>query len=264
MSQINFGENVQDNNESVGGWSADDSGVQAVILTAAYITVSKKGSSAVNFATKNKEGDERNHTIYFTNGKGEVFYTDKKTGEARKLPGYQILDNICLATCGKTFMQVYQAKQIKTIDLYDSESRKEIPTQVPTLPAMCKKLVKLGIIKVSENGFKNGKQTNERREKNEIHMVFIAASNLTPKEAASGVTEPKQYNKWVKYWEGRVKDNFKAVEEEEEANVGVNPFATPTDADDMFGDDTPATATTTTSSATTAPEMEEEEDDPFA
>ena len=266
INNINFGENVEDNTESVGGWSADDSGIQKVIITEAYITQSAKGASAVNLTTKNKEGDERRYTLYFTNTKGEVFYTNKKSGKAVKLPGYQLLDNLCLATCGKPFMEVFKAKQKKTIDLYDAESRREIPQTVPVLPMMCKKLVKLGIIKVISNGFKNGAATNDKRETNEIHMVFNAANDLTPKEVANGKTEPKMYNDWVKHWTGNVKDTYKPIEGAVGTSMGDNPFSTPTDTSDLFGaeeEDTPATASEQAPVQESAP-VDAEEEDPFA
>ncbi|QGH72762.1 MAG: single stranded DNA binding protein [Podoviridae sp. ctLUJ1] len=265
---VNFGENVEDGTESVGGWSADDSGIQKVIITEAYITQSAKGASAVNLTTKNKEGDERRYTIYFTNAKGEVFYMNKQSGKAVKLPGYQLLDNICLATCGKPFMEVYKAKQKKTIDLYDKESRREIPQTVPVLPLMCKKLVKLGIIKVISNGFKNGAATNDKRETNEIHMVFNAANDLTPKEAANGKTEPKLYNEWVKHWTGNAKDTYKPIEGVVGANMGDNPFSLPTDSVDLFGAESdatePADGLPMTETHAAAPVAQEEEEDPFA
>lgn len=274
MSDINFGGgDVVDNTESVGGWTADDSGTQLVILTEAYLSESKNGALALNIQTQDKEQNERRYTIYFTNRNKEVFYTDKKTKEKRKLPGYQTVDNLCKAICGKTFMEVNKAAKNKVIDLYDFESRKEIPTEVKTFPAMLKKPVLLGVIKIVKNKFAKGKETNEKVEVNEIHMVFRKEDKRTPKEVEDKVKECKQHDKWVKYWDGRVKDDFKEVEEVEEESSGENPFDdSDSDDADLFGEDSSDdSASTDTDSeeeeteADSEPNVaDDEEEDPFA
>lgn len=269
MSQeINFGGNdVVDNQETVGGgWTADDSGTQLVVLTEAYLTESAKGALAFNLKTKDKEGNERAYQIYFTNRNKEVFYTDKKTQEKRKLPGYQMVDNICKAACGKTFMEVNKTAKKKVIDLYDFESRKEIPTEVKAFPAVLKKPLILGIIKIVKNKYKNGKETSEKIEVNEIHMVFRKEDKRTPKEVDNGVTEPKNHEKWVKYWDGRVKDEYKEVEDEEE-NTGENPFGEDSSDDsDLFGGDDESSEESEKEEETSSePDLDDEdEEDPFA
>lgn len=272
-TEINFGEgDVVDNSENVGGgWSADESGVQLVVLTEAYLTESQHGALAFNFSTKDKEANERRYQIYFTNRKKEVFYTDKKTKEKRKLPGYQTVDNICKAVCGKTFMEVNKTAKNKVIDLFDFESRKEIPTEVKSFPAVLKKPVLLGVIKIVKNKYAKGKETNDKVEVNEVNMVFRKSDKLTPKEVDEKKTEPKQHDRWVKYWTDRVKDEFKEVEVEEEESTGENPFADDSSDDsDLFGSDDDSSEETsedTTEEETTSePDVteEDEEEDPFA
>lgn len=265
MTDINFGEDVQENSENVGGWSADDSGIQTVMFDLAYQTESKNGAYALNLNSKDKDGNERRYTIYFTNRNKEVFYIDKKTQEKKMLPGYQLINNLCLAACGKSFQEVVKASKKKVIDLYDFESRSDVPTEVTTYPAMCKKVLKIGVIKVSKNKFVKGKETNEKVEVNEIHTAFRKDDNLTPKEVKDKVKEAKAYPKWVKYWDGRVKDEFKAVEETEEESSGANPFGDGNDStdDDLFGsDDTPKEEPTKTEEPSASDD--EDEEDPFA
>lgn len=270
MSDINFGGNdVVENEERIGGWTADESGIQLAMFTEAFLTESKNGAYALNLKSVDKDQNERSYQIYFTNRNKEVFYSDKKTGDKRMLPGYQLINNICLAACGKTFQEVAAASKKKVIDLYDRESRKEIPTETTTYPAMCKKVLKLGVIKISKNKYVKGKEVNERVEVNEINMVFRKADDLTPKEASEKAKEPKAYAKWVKYWDGRVKDEFKEVEESVEDSAGANPFGdgnTSTDADLFGSDDTESSEEPESKSE---PETEgnvdsEEEEDPFA
>jgi hypothetical protein len=273
--ELNFGgnEEIVENTESVGGWSADESGVQAVIVTVAYLTKSINGASMFNMETLDKNENKRRYTICISNVKGETFYTDKKTQEKRMLPGYQLVNNLCMATAGKPFKDVYAAGKDKSIDLMDWESRKEIPTMVKTFPSIYKKLVKLGVIKKIENARKGGKPTNEQREVNEIHTVFHASDNRTPKEVANKVADAVMFAKWEKYWVGRTKDEFKPVEATEEQSSGVDPFGADTsDSVDPFGESSDKEETSTkseNSSETTSepePDVTEDEDDvdPFA
>lgn len=266
---FDFGnDDLHENEERVGGggFTADDSNASLVIFENAYLTQSKNGAWAANLQSKNKAGDERSYQVYFTNRKGEVFYTDSKTKNRVKLPGYQLLDSIALATCGKSFKEVLDNTKTKVIDLYDYESRKDVPTEVQTLPLICKKAIILGVIKKIDNKYKNGKKTSEKRESNEIHMVFRKEDKLTPKEHASGATEPKMYSKWIAYWQepARFKDEYEEVEDDE-SSMGDSPFGATTDDTDLFGsDEAPTTEATTEASSEPAASDDGEEEDPFA
>lgn len=267
-NQFNFGtEELQENEERVGGggFTADESNASLVLFENAYLTQSKHGAWAVNLQSKNKAGDERAYQIYFTNRKGEVFYKDKKSGNSVKLPGYQLLDSIALATCGKSFKEVLDNTKTKVIDLYDYESRKDVPTEVQTLPLICKKALILGVIKKIDNKFKNGKKTSEKRESNEIHMAFRKEDKLTPKEHASGASEPKMYNQWVAYWQepARVKDEYEQVEDEE-SSMGDSPFGDTSTDTDLFGSDDSATNEERSETKPEPNVADEEEEDPFA
>lgn len=266
--QFIFGnEELQDNEERVsgGGFTADESNASLVIFENVYLTQSQHGAWAANLQSKNKNGDERSYQIYFTNRKGEVFYKDKKSGNNVKLPGYQLLDSIALATCGKSFQEVLKAAKNKVIDLYDYESRKDVPTEVKTLPLICKKALIIGVIKKVDNKFKNGKKTSEKRESNEIHMAFRKEDKLTAKEYASGATEPKMYNQWVAYWQepARFKDEYEVVEDED-SSMGDSPFGLTSDDVDLFNsDETDSSSEDTTTSEPNLADKQEEEEDPF-
>lgn len=275
---LHFGTDVQESEISVGGssWSVDDTHLTGrVILTAAYFTETQKGSTVLNLATADKEGNERSYSLIITNRNGETFYavkdrkTQKPTGEQRMLPGFQLANDICYATTGKSFQDNYKSCKKKTIDLMDWESRKEIPTEVLTMPTILKKPMLLGVIKLIDNKWKGGKALNEKRESNEIHIVFNK-DGLTSKEVRENETETKTKDKWVKYWlEGdnapRVKDTYKHIEGlDEEESSGSDPFGTgeaSTEKDPFADSDDEAS---TDSEPAQEPNVADDEEDPFA
>lgn len=259
--ELVFGDDIQEGEERIGGgWSADESHVKLYGIETAFITKSTGGATAVNLHVATKEGDKRQFTIYISNKKGETFYVDKKTSRKVMLPGYQLVNNICLAATGHGFQEVFKAAKMKTIELYDRESRKEIPQEVKTLVALHKKGLKLGIIKTISNGYKNGKPTNDKREGNEIHMVFRKEDNKTPKEHADGV-ESAAYAKWQEYWIGRDRNDWKEVAEQE--NEGENLFGETASDDDLFGDSTDTASPEPTTSAEPSV-ADDDEENPFA
>lgn len=253
------GNDVEDNVERVGGFAADESAVYTKGITQAYLSISKNGAYAINLATKNKEGDERNYQFYFTNRAGQTFYT--KGGKKMQLPGYALLNAICMLTCNQTAQQVLSKPKKQVIDLMDWESRKEVPTEVKTYPQICKKALKLGIVKVISNAYNKGKITNTKREQNEIKMVFNAKSLLTITELAGNLDEPKLHAQWVKTWAGREDDQFVLQEAVESVEEGDDPFG----ADDDDADENKSTkaADTASKSKPAADDVEEDEDDMF-
>lgn len=249
--EFDFGGNdVEEVEERIGGdWSTDDSNIYLKGITQAWLTQSSKGAYAMNLNTKDKEGNERSYQFYFTNRAGQVYYT--KNGKKRHLPGYTLLNAICTLTCGKSAKDVLSKGKLKVINLMDWESRTEVPTEVKTFPQLCKKAILFGIIKKVDNRYKNGKPTNEKREQNEISMVFEKGTKLTVTEKARGDTEPKLHGEWLKRWEGNIDDQF--VQVEEAVDAGDNPFDADYDTDASSG----FTDTATTDDA-------DDDDDMFA
>ena len=254
------GNDVEDNEERIGGWAADESDVYVKAITQAFLTQSPKGAYAINLSTKDKEGNERDYQFYFTNRAGATYYT--KSGKKHQLPGYALLNSICMTISGQTAQQVLSKPKKAVIDLMDWESRKEVPTEVKTYPQICKKPVKLAIVKVIDNAYKKGKITNEPREKNEIKMAFDAKTNLTITEVAKGLKEPKLHEGWLKQWKGKPDNQFVKQEDEEEIEV--------TDGDDPFGaedealDDVMGGTATTDADATSADSADDDDEDMFS
>lgn len=221
--KVNFGEKPLVENEERQGWSADDSGLYPVVIREAYITQSQHGAYALNLQTESPKKEKRNHTIYFTNRAGDVFYVDKKTKENKMMPNYQLFTEMFAVAGGITFQESLGKTKAKTLMLMDWESRKEVPTKVETLPAIVGKRLILGIKKGVKNKFSKGKETAEKQEYNEIVKTFDFSTGASLKEmqaqAKSTSKVPlklKDKDKWIKYWDERIEDKYNPIESEEE------------------------------------------------
>lgn len=66
--------------------------------------------------------------IWMTNKNGDVTYKDKRSGEEKNLPGYNTVNALCMLMASKEVgdMDVEE----KTLNLFDFESRKEVPQAV--------------------------------------------------------------------------------------------------------------------------------------
>ena len=104
--------------------------------------------------------------------------------------------------------QIYEEE--KTIKLYDSEAKKELPKAVPMLVEALGLEVSLGIVKVLEN--KNEKQgdeyvpTAETRELNATDKVFHTETRMTVVEAREGAEVAKFWDSWLERNKGNTRD----------------------------------------------------------
>ena len=193
---------------SFGPW---ESGAYPVVIDMAYLHQSEGGAYAVNFTFKTQDAKELRQTIYVTNKKGETFYT--KEGKDYDLPGYLLVNSICLLTVGKALEEL--DKTNKTLKIYSFVAKSEVPTEVPVFLDLIGETVTLGLHKVREN--KNVKQngkyvpTNEERILNEVDKVFQAETNLTVSEIVNEQEEAEFYAKWVEKNDGVLRDKYKAV-----------------------------------------------------
>lgn len=207
------GKDVEQAKDTLGGGSfIRESNIYVGDIVVAYLTESQNGATAVNFEIKMEDGNNYRETIYVSNRDGETFYT--KDGKKYPLPGFTTVDNICFITTEKGLSD--QETEDKTLMLWDFESGKEIPREVPVLAELSGQTVALGILQVKENkNVKNestGKYepTNEVRELNTINTVFHPEAKVTVNEALEG-RDPDFWDAWIKRNEGRLVDKYKEV-----------------------------------------------------
>lgn len=172
-----------------------DSGVVPVKINYAYLgSASASAAVSVNFEFENEEGKKLKYTTWVTNKEGNNYYVDKQTSQPKYLPGFELVDDIAKVALGKEISEV--EKGTATLNIYNSEIKKEVPTEVQIFEELAGAELLLGVIKVQK--FKQVRNdatgayedTAEIKNTNDIKRVFHT-SGLTSIEMESGATEPE-------------------------------------------------------------------------
>ena len=122
-----------------------------------------------------------------------------------------------LTTGGKDFAPGQLVVEPRTIKLYSSESKKEVPTEVAMCVEMLGKPVTGGVIKrivdknkKSDQTDANGKiiylPTGETRAENELVKLFRTRDRMTVTEILSKAEQAAFADKWAAKWNGQVDD----------------------------------------------------------
>lgn len=246
-NEYNANEAVDKDVVGGGGFKALASNVYGFEVNHAYFSTAKSGAKAVNLELQTDEGGKHRFTVYITNKEGSIKYKDKQTGEMKYLPGFLTIDALCLLTCGKPLMEVQGMAETKTINLYNFDLKKEVPTDVPMLMPILKHKVKAAIVERIENkSVKNQstgqyEPTNEKRTINEIIKFFRERDNLTTAEIRARQTDAKFMKDWLAVWENKPDDRFKEVAQAGNSGVpggafagGAEPQGTTAGQDNLF------------------------------
>lgn len=225
-------ENAVEKDVVGGGFKALTSAVYQFEILLAYFSKSKGGAKAVNLELKNTATNTKHRfTVYVSNKEGSIKYKDKNTGELKYLPGFQSMDSLCLLAAGKPLVTLQEAAETKTINLYNYDQKKEVPTDVPMLMPLLGKMIKAGVLEVIENKkVKNQstgqfEPTNEKRNLNELDKFFRDRDDMTVGEIMAKKAEPTFIKEWKEKWDGKPNDKFKAVAENGNAGIPGGAFA---------------------------------------
>ena len=201
-------EGLEETTDRLGGFQIRTTDIYPATIKAAYAGQSAGGARNVTIVAELPDG-EYSETIYVTNKKGENWFPNQNDKSKKvPLPGFTTIDDICLVTTGKPLAE--QETEEKTIKLYDSEAKKELPKAVPMLVEALGLEVSLGIVKVLEN--KNEKQgdeyvpTAETRELNATDKVFHTETRMTVVEAREGAEVAKFWDSWLERNKGNTRD----------------------------------------------------------
>jgi len=198
--------------DSLGGFSPLESGAYDAEIKALYVTTSASGAMALNLVA-DVEGREYRETIYITNKNKENFFTSKQTGKKVPLPGFTIINDLCLCAIGKELCEL--DTETKVVKVYDFETKQELPKEVPMVTDVLGSKVCLGILKeVVDKNMKSGDSyvpSGETREQNTINKVFHAETHMTVNEAKDGKKEATFYDKWVQKHAGKTVNRSKGA-----------------------------------------------------
>jgi hypothetical protein len=202
-------EGLEKSQDRLGGFSPLDSGVYIAKIKALYAGQSAGGAMSITLLAELQNGKEYRETVYVTNKEGKNFFLNKDDRTKKvPLPGFTVADDLCLIATGKPLAE--QDTEEKVINVYDYETKKELPKSVPMIVEAIGQEVSLGIIKQVVN--KNVKQgteyvaTAETREENFIDKVFHPTLKLSVAEARNGQDEPKFQEAWIARNKDQIRD----------------------------------------------------------
>lgn len=216
---------VEKTEDYVGGFSSLlESDIYVMKIKTAYATTSKGGAMGVTFVG-DINGNEYSETLYITNKNKEPYYIDAQR-KKRFIPGYNVVNNICLVAAGKGITSL--ETEDKVLNVYSFEEKKRVPTSVPVLVDLSGKEVALGIVKEISNkavadGNGNYIPTAETRENNITVAVFYPDTHKSVNEQAEG-KEATFWDKWLEKNQGKTVDRRKFKEN----NPTLTPVSAPT------------------------------------
>lgn len=172
----------------IGGGGVLDTDIYLGEIKFAYIGKAAN-SDAQNVTVCVKLGSkEITKSIWMTNRKGEVTYTDKKSKEERNLPGYNQINGLCMLLCSKEVGEMDVEE--KTLNLYDYESKKEVPQAVQCFTELHGQPLQVAIQKQIVDKTEKNEATGEyepngeTREVNEFIKFFPEDRLVTISEVA--------------------------------------------------------------------------------
>lgn len=139
--------------ERVGGSYAWESGVYDATVKMVYLNQSASGAVSFNAVLTNSSGRELRETMWIKSGdaKGNKTYYTDKDGKDRPLPGYAVANSMCVAATGESLAKCMTSAEKKTINLYNAEAGKEVPTERPVLMGLTGIKVKVAVHQIVED-----------------------------------------------------------------------------------------------------------------
>jgi hypothetical protein len=198
---------IANETDSLGGFTVLDSGVYPSLIAKAFLSVSaKSGARAFNLHVKTSKG-MLSQQFWVTSGKDKGYknyYIDKRSGDKKYLPGFNMANAVCLLTIGKELSDLTAVEGVE--EIYGQKEK------VVLLPELAAQNVTLGVVKQIvdktkyNEGTKEYEPTGETRQQNEVDKVFKHGSNLTTTEIRAGIDVPKFHEDWAAKWNGAVVD----------------------------------------------------------
>lgn len=209
-------EGLEESTDRLGGFQVRATDIYLAKIKAAYAGQSTSGARNVTIVAELPDG-EYSETIYVTNKKGENWFLNPNDKSKKvPLPGFTIIDDLCLATTGESLSE--QDTEEKVVKIYDFEERRELPKAVPMLVNLIGTTVFLGIVHQTVDKSKRNESTGEYeptgevRDENVIEKIFHDPTKLTIAEARQSLQEPVFFDKWLAKNKGIARNKSKAAD----------------------------------------------------
>lgn len=203
---------IEEQEDRLGGFQVFESDIYPAKVKALFAGAAASGAKNVTLVV-DLDGKEYSETVYVTNKSGENFYTDKETSKKKQLPGWGLIDSLCIITTGKHLNEL-DAEE-KVFNVYDPDAKKQVPKNVPMFTEVLGKPVHIGLLKeiVDKNqkdSAGNYVPTGDTREQNSIDKFFHPETKQTYSEAKDG--KPGEfYDKWLEKNKGKTQNKAKGA-----------------------------------------------------
>lgn len=200
---------LEETTDRLGGFAPLTTDIYTGKVKVAYVGKSAQGATSITVIT-DFSGKEFRTTQYITNKKGENWFLNKNDNSKKvPLPGFTIIDDLCLCITGKPLCE--QDTEEKVLNIYDPDVKKEVPKTVEVLVELIGTEVSMAIEhvlvdKTAKDASGEYVATGETREENEVSKIFNSEARLTVAEARSNQTEPKFWDAWLERNKGKVRD----------------------------------------------------------
>ena len=205
---------VEKATDRVGGFQPLASGLyKEALIKMVYFTQSEKGATFANVKL-DIDGKDFNERLLISNKDGENFWT--KDGKTHLFDGFLHLDAMCLFITGQPFEDNIPEIEEKMVNVWNSEKRAEVPTEVNVLTPVLNERIDVLIAhrRTNKQEAKDGTYVNtaQAREYNEI-IKFVSEDRLTVLEITEEIEEPIFVPQWLERWEGKLIDSYKEVKD---------------------------------------------------
>ena len=146
LSGLTTSNDIAAEKDSVGGGIVLDSNVYNFTVKLAYLQKAASDALALVVHLTTEDNKDVRQQFWMTSGKekGCKNYFVDKNGDKQYLPGFNMANSLCLLTVGKEISQM--ETETKVVNLYNSESKAEVPTNVEMITELLGKQVLGGLI----------------------------------------------------------------------------------------------------------------------
>jgi len=212
LKNLTTSDDIQQERDSLGGARLLDTDIYPMTITMAYLKKSDGGALALNVHMKTEDNIEHRAQFWMTSGdkKGNKNYYEDKNGEKQYLPGFNQANAIALLAVGKEISEL--DTEDKSVSLYDSKAKAEVPTKVPVVMDLLQKEITVAMHRQTVD--KTAKDeasgeylpTGESREENEIDKIFRTRDMMTVAEIRGQAEKATFHETWLTKNKGQVRD----------------------------------------------------------
>lgn len=193
---------IQETKDTFQNFTVLPTGIYNCTIKAARVFTSSGGAHAIeligHIPTLDKEVEYK-EIFYITNRQGQVYYTNSQ-GKKNYLPGFDLMDKLCMIACGAPLNDLYGATEERALKVYNFEEGREVTEMVPVITPLQGKQVKLGILHVKENKQKRADDgsyyaTSEVKNSNSANVVFDT-EGFTYHERLNKAETPTAIGNW--------------------------------------------------------------------